>query len=217
MKKMKGVVPMEPPYEVYQDQRARLRHQSLLQDYEDLHKETEAMRRKLQATKQKKFMLEDEVRFLRQRYNYLLKHPILKPQPKQQVVKPQKLKIQAPIISKGKNYNKKEPNLRPHHPASHLNSNGRISNVADVPLKKTGHLFDLNLNARSSSKKDASINISGPPVLNLNHKERINSSKEATKKSVTPFFDLNQISREEEELQGNSEPMGIEEPKRNVV
>ena len=53
---------MEPPYEVYQDQRARLRHQSLLQDYEDLHKETEAMRRKLQATKQKKFMLEDEVR-----------------------------------------------------------------------------------------------------------------------------------------------------------
>ena len=133
-------------------------------------------------------------RFLRQRYNYLLKHPILKPQPKQQVVKPQKLKIQAPIISKGKNYNKKEPNLRPHHPASHLNSNGRISNVADVPLKKTGHLFDLNLNARSSSKKDASINISGPPVLNLNHKERINSSKEATKKSVTPFFDLNQIS-----------------------
>ncbi|KAG5063892.1 hypothetical protein AAZX31_02G191000 [Glycine max] len=215
MKKMKGVVPMEPPYEVYQDQRARLRHQSLLQDYEDLHKETEAMRRKLQATKQKKFMLEDEVRFLRQRYNYLLKHPILKPQPKQQVVKPQKLKIQAPIISKGKNYNKKEPNLRPHHPASHLNSNGRISNVADVPLKKTGHLFDLNLNARSSSKKDASINISGPPVLNLNHKERINSSKEATKKSVTPFFDLNQISREEEELQGNSEPMGIEEPKRS--
>jgi len=215
MKKMKGVVPMEPPYEVYQDQRARLRHQSLLQDYEDLHKETEAMRRKLQATRQKKLMLEDEVRFLRQRYNYLLKHPILKPQPKQQVVKPQKLKIQAPIISKGKNYNKKEPNLRPHHPASHLNSNGRISNVADVPLKKTGHLFDLNLNARSSSKKDASINISGPPVLNLNHKERINSSKEATKKSVTPFFDLNQISREEEELQGNSEPMGIEEPKRS--
>ena len=62
MKKMKGVVSLDPPYEVYQDQRARLRHQSLLQDYEDLHKETEAMRRKLQATKQKKFMLEDEVR-----------------------------------------------------------------------------------------------------------------------------------------------------------
>ncbi|KAG5101770.1 hypothetical protein JHK84_046739 [Glycine max] len=214
MKKMKGVVSLDPPYEVYQDQRARLRHQSLLQDYEDLHKETEAMRRKLQATRQKKLMLEDEVRFLRQRYNYLLKHPILKPHPKQ-VVKPQKLKLQAPIISKGKNYSRKEPTLRP-HPTSHLNSNGRISNVAEAPLKKTGHLFDLNLNARSSSKKDASFNGSAPPVFELNHKERIHSGKEATKKSVTPFFDLNQISREEEELQGNSEAMRIEEPKRST-
>ncbi|TKY54689.1 hypothetical protein E2542_SST19101 [Spatholobus suberectus] len=215
MKKMKGVVSMEPPFEVYQDQRTRLRHQSLLQDYEDLHKETEATRRKLQATKQKKLILEDEVRFLRQRYKYLLKHPISKPQPKQEVVKPQKLKIKAPIISKGKNYNRKEPSLRA-HAASHLNPNGRISNVAEVPLRKTGHLFDLNQNARSYSKKDASIHSSAPPVLDLNHKERIHSSKEATKKSVTPFFDLNQISREEEELQGNSEPMRIEEPKRST-
>ena len=66
--------------------------------------------------------------------------------------------------------------------------------MAEAPLKKTGHLFDLNLNARSSSKKDASFNGSAPPVFELNHKERIHSSKEATKKSVTPFFDLNQIS-----------------------
>ena len=40
MKKMKGVVPMESPYDVFQDQRTRLRHQSLLQDYEDLQKVT---------------------------------------------------------------------------------------------------------------------------------------------------------------------------------
>ncbi|KAL2338530.1 hypothetical protein Fmac_012976 [Flemingia macrophylla] len=216
MKKMKGVLSMEPPYEAYQDQRNRFRHQSLLQDYEDLHKETEAMRRKVQATKQKKFMLEDEVRFLRQRYKYLLKHPILKPQPKQNVVKPQKkLKIQAPITAKGKNYNRKELTLRA-HPTSNLNPNGRSSNLSEFPLQKTGHQFDLNQNARSSSKKDASIHSSAPPALDLNHKERIHSSKEATKKSVTPFFDLNQISREEEELQGNSEPMRIEEPKRST-
>lgn len=136
-------------------------------------------------------------RFLRQRYKYLLKHPIPKPQPKQ-VVKPQKLKVQAPVISKGKNSNRKEPTrkepMRPLLP-SHLNPTGRISSVAEVPLQKTGHMFDLNQNARSSSKKDASsIHSSAPPALDLNHKERIHSSKEATKKSVTPFFDLNQIS-----------------------
>ena len=39
MKKMKGIVPMESPsYVVYEDQRAMFRHQSLLQDYEELQK-----------------------------------------------------------------------------------------------------------------------------------------------------------------------------------
>ncbi|KAK7265075.1 hypothetical protein RJT34_32691 [Clitoria ternatea] len=215
---MKGVVSMEHAYDVYQDQRTRLRHQSLLQDFEDLQKETEAMRRKLQATEQKKLMLSAEVRFLRQRYKYLLKHPIPKPQPKKEVAKPQKLKIQAPIVSKGKNYNRKEPAFRPHPGPSHLNpKNGRISNGVEVPLPKTGHLFDLNQNAKTSGKKDASfLHSSTPLVLDLNHKDRIHTGKEATKKTITPFFDLNQISREEEEMQGNNEALRIEEPKRSA-
>ncbi|KAK7329918.1 hypothetical protein VNO77_24100 [Canavalia gladiata] len=211
---MKEVVSMDPPHDVFQDQRTRLRHRSLLQDYEDLHKETEGIRRKVEATKQKKLMLSAEVRFLRQRYKYLLKHPIPKPQPKQEVVKPQKLKIQAPIISKGRNNNRKESTLRP-STASHLNPNGRLSNGVEVSLQKTGLMFDLNQNARSFNKKDASLHSSAPP-FDLNHKDRIHSGKEATKKSVTPFFDLNQISREEEELQGNNEAMRIEEPKRST-
>ncbi|XP_027330182.1 uncharacterized protein LOC113846295 [Abrus precatorius] len=214
MKKLKGVVTMDPPYGVYKDQRTRLRHQSLLQDYEDLQKDTEAMRRKLQATKQKKLLLSAEVRFLRQRYKYLLKHPIPKSQSKQELVKQQKLKIQAPIISKGRNYKRKESTSRP-PTGSHLNPNGRLSNGVEVILPKTGHVFDLNQNARSFSKKDASHHNSAP-VFDLNHRDMIQSGKEATKKSVTPFFDLNQISREEEELQGNSEPMKIEEPKRSM-
>ncbi|KAJ1410337.1 hypothetical protein SESBI_22074 [Sesbania bispinosa] len=186
MKKMKGVVPVEsPPYPVYEDQRARLRHQSLLQDYEDLQEETNAMRMKLQAAKQKKMILSAEVRFLRQRYRYLLKNPSPKPQPKQDISQPQKLKVQATLISKSKGHkhNRKNSTLRP--PA----------------------------NARSLSRKDPSF-LSSAPALDLNHKDRIRSGKEATKKSITPFFDLNQISREEEELLGNIEPMRIEEPKR---
>ncbi|CAL0319408.1 unnamed protein product [Lupinus luteus] len=53
------------------------------------------MRRKLQATKQKKLILSDEVRFMRQRYKYLLKNPSLKSQPKEEVPKLQKLKTQV--------------------------------------------------------------------------------------------------------------------------
>ncbi|KAK7291947.1 hypothetical protein RIF29_07518 [Crotalaria pallida] len=216
-KKMKGVaVSMEPSYDVYQDHRARLRHQSLLQDYEDLHKETEAMRRKLQATKQKNLILSSEVRFLRQRYEYLLKNPIPKPQPKQEVPKPQKHKIQAPYTSRGRNYNRKETASRVHN-TSPLKPKEMISNGVEVALQRTGFMFDLNQNARSLSKKDALFHGSAP-VLDLNHKDKNHNGKEAAKKSIVPFFDLNQISREEEELEllGNTETMKIEEPKRSA-
>ena len=37
MKKMKGVVAMEPP-PMYEDPRTRFKHQSLMQDYEELDK-----------------------------------------------------------------------------------------------------------------------------------------------------------------------------------
>ncbi|XP_004507749.1 uncharacterized protein [Cicer arietinum] len=206
MKKMKGVVSMKPPPDVYMDQRTRLRHQSLLQDYEDLHKETEAMRMKLQAVKEKKMMLSAEVRFLRRRYKYLLKHP----QPEHDVLKPQK-----PKISKGRNYSRKESTLRP-NTASKLNPKERIFTGVEDTLQKTSHVFDLNQNSRSLSKKDASFHSSSAPALDLNHKDRIHSGKEATKKSVTPFFDLNQISREEEELEGNNQSMWIEEQKKST-
>ncbi|KAK7304824.1 hypothetical protein VNO77_42714 [Canavalia gladiata] len=212
---MKGVVSVEspPPYAaVYENQRTKLRHQSLLQDYEDLQEETNAMRMKLQAAKQKKLILSAEIRFLRQRYRYLIQNPSPKPQPmKQDISQSQKLKVQATIITKGRKYSRKESTLRP--PASHLNSNERISSGVETTLQKTAHMFDLNQNARSLGKKEPSFLNSAPP-LDLNHKDRIHSGKEATKKSITPIFDLNQISREEEELLGDIEPMRIEEPKR---
>ncbi|XP_061353183.1 uncharacterized protein LOC133297961 [Gastrolobium bilobum] len=217
MKKMKGVVSMESlPFPVYEDQRTRLRHQSLLQDYEDLQKETNAMRMRLQAAKQKKLLLSAEVRFLRQRYRYLIKNPSPKPQPKQDISQPRKLNIQAAIISKGRKHNRKESTLRPPI-AYHLNSNERISNGVEIALQKTAHMFDLNQNARSGvGKKDPSF-LSPAPGHDLNHKDRIHSGKEATMKKITPFFDLNQISREEEELLGDIEPMRIEEPKRIIT
>ncbi|KAI5414745.1 uncharacterized protein LOC127138445 [Lathyrus oleraceus] len=216
MKKMKAVaVSINPSSDVFMDQRSIMRHRSLLQDYEDLHKETEAMRMKLEAVKQKKLILSAEVRFLRHRYTYLLKHPLPKAQPKQEVIKPQKLKIKEPKITKGRSYNRKESTLRP-HTGSKSNSKERVFNgFVEDTRQKTSHVFDLNQNGRSLSKKDGSFHSSSAPVLDLNHKERVHSGKEATKKSVTPFFDLNQISREEEELEGNNQPMWIEEQKKS--
>ncbi|RDY11995.1 hypothetical protein CR513_03230, partial [Mucuna pruriens] len=209
---MKGALSVEsPPYAVYEDQRARLRHQSLLQDYEDLQEETNAMRMRLQAVKQKKLILSAEVRFLRRRYRYLIQNPSPKPKPKQDISHQQKLKVQATLIPKSKKYSRKESTLRP--PTTHLNPKERISNGVETTVQKEVHMFDLNQNARSLSRKDPSF-LNSAPVPDLNHKDRFHSGKEASKKSITPFFDLNQISREEEELLGVFEPTRVEEPKR---
>ncbi|XP_042445162.1 uncharacterized protein LOC122030079 isoform X2 [Zingiber officinale] len=51
--------------------KARFRHQSLLQDYEDLVKETDAKRKNLHIAKQKKLKLHAEVKFLQKRYKTL--------------------------------------------------------------------------------------------------------------------------------------------------
>ncbi|XP_019453638.1 PREDICTED: uncharacterized protein LOC109355124 isoform X2 [Lupinus angustifolius] len=214
MKKMKGVaLSMEPSYDVYQDQRARLRHQSLFQDYEDIHKETEAMRRKLQAAKQKRLILSDEVRFLRQRYIYLLQNPSPKPQAKQLVPKPQKLKIQASYTSKGRNYKRKESTLRVHN-SSPLKPKEMIFNGAEVAMRRTGVMFDLNQNGWNFNKKDAFLH-SSAPVLDLNHEDRNHSGKEATKKIGLCIYFV-PLQREEEELLSNTEATRIEEPKRNT-
>ncbi|KAK7411561.1 hypothetical protein VNO78_02996 [Psophocarpus tetragonolobus] len=220
---MKGVVSVEsPPYAVYEDPRARLRHKSLLQDYEDLQEETNTMKIKLQNAKQKKLILSAEVRFLRQRYRYLMQNP----SPKQDISHQQKLKVQATLI-KGKKYNRKESTLRPPK-VPQLNSKERISNEIETTVQKTVHMFDLNQNAKGLGRKDPSF-LNSAPLPDLNNKDRIPSGKETSKKSITPFFDLNQISayvfnlfwchhlqREEEELLGNIEPMRVEEQHNDI-
>ncbi|THU61440.1 hypothetical protein C4D60_Mb07t23300 [Musa balbisiana] len=65
MKKGKrSAMESSPPstyYPVSQEAKTRFRHQSLLQDYENLLKETEAKRRKLQKADQKKLKLLAEI------------------------------------------------------------------------------------------------------------------------------------------------------------
>ncbi|XP_008790172.1 uncharacterized protein LOC103707453 [Phoenix dactylifera] len=58
-----------------EEARARFKYLGLLQEYEELVKETEAKKKKLQRTKQKKLRLLAEVKFLRRKYGSLLKNP----------------------------------------------------------------------------------------------------------------------------------------------
>ncbi|KAJ0772758.1 hypothetical protein HanOQP8_Chr03g0091101 [Helianthus annuus] len=58
----------------YDSDRARFKHQTLVQDFIELQQETEAARNNLLALKQQKLTLQAEVRFLRQRHKFLLQN-----------------------------------------------------------------------------------------------------------------------------------------------
>ncbi|XP_050386123.1 uncharacterized protein LOC126802500 [Argentina anserina] len=196
---MKGVVAAEPSsYALYQDSRARFKHQSLMQDFEELQKDAETMKNRFEMMKQKRSILTAEVRFLRRRYKYMIGKQSMNPKPKQDLVQTQKFKVQRTDVSKGNNHSKKESALR--------YQRVRISNAMEVAKQKSTPNSDLNHKARTVSWKETTLHNSNP-VIDLNQKEMILSGKESTKRKNTPVFDLNQVSlEEEEEIQANCEP-----------
>ncbi|KAK9101758.1 hypothetical protein Sjap_019012 [Stephania japonica] len=72
-----------PPssYPFDEEARVRFKHHSLIQDFDELYKETQARKMKLQMLDRRKATLSAEVRFLRRRYNYLMKIRSLETQP----------------------------------------------------------------------------------------------------------------------------------------
>ncbi|KAM1154977.1 hypothetical protein EV1_025697 [Malus domestica] len=212
MKKMKVVVS-----DAVEDQRTRFKHQSLMQDYEELQKDADAMKKKLQMMKQKKSTLVAEVRFLRRRYNYLMGNQSTHTRPKQDVVKTHNLDTQRVTYLKGKSSSKKESASRCPLPALDLNKKEKVKHGMEDIVRKPPPKFDLNLNARALGGKEATLR-TPTPNFDLNKKERVQSGKDTAKRKSTPVFDLNQISREEEEeeFQANYESMRMEEPNKTL-
>ncbi|KAF8102550.1 hypothetical protein N665_0198s0250 [Sinapis alba] len=64
----------------FEDPKVRLKHHSLMQDYQELHMDTESMRKKIQTLRERKATLMAEVRFLRRRYKHLRQdQPVMQP------------------------------------------------------------------------------------------------------------------------------------------
>ncbi|RVW96153.1 hypothetical protein CK203_037751 [Vitis vinifera] len=108
-KKMKRMVMESSPHAVYEDAKSRFKHQSLLQDFHELQKETEAMKKKLQSVNQNKLTLLAEVRFLRRRYKYLLKNMAPKTPPEPELKQPQNSATQLKNITREKNHSGNRP------------------------------------------------------------------------------------------------------------
>ncbi|XP_038889534.1 uncharacterized protein LOC120079432 [Benincasa hispida] len=190
-----------------------VKHQSLLQDYEELRNETEAMKEKLLIAKRKKLTLLAEVRFLRHRYE-LLKNRPANTQPKVAFELPWDLEIGPPITKKIKSSRKGEASLKPLARAHDLNQRGGIYNGMEAPSRKSQSFFNINQKSRMCSKKEVTIPHSVPI---FDQKERVYRVHEpTTSRNMTPVFDLNQISREEEELQAGFEPLRMEDESKNM-
>ncbi|XP_023531576.1 uncharacterized protein LOC111793773 [Cucurbita pepo subsp. pepo] len=216
MKKMKGAASQHPS-SVFDDSKIRFKHQTLLQDYHELEKETETAKRKLQMMKQKKMTLIAEVRFLRKRYEYLMKNQLPNDHSNGNPVQQKQLNKQvANNTKKGKNGSRRRPALQPLPTISDINQKERINRRIDIPPQSSTLIPVLDLNQKAKTRKKANQQNS-TPVFDLNQKERIYSGRDASERTITPFFDLNQISMEEEELQTNYDTLRADELKKSLL
>lgn len=193
-KKMKRMVMESSPHAVYEDAKSRFKHQSLLQDFHELQKETEAMKKKLLSVNQNKLTLLAEVRFLRRRYKYLLKNMAPKTPPEPELKQPQNSATQLKNITREKNHSGKQA----------------------AAMRNPAPVFGGNMKERIHKGKVAALP-NPDPGYELNQKTRGYSGKEAALRNPVPVFDLNKISREEEEVQVNVESAGVEEQKKSVI
>ncbi|KAA0056109.1 hypothetical protein IC582_011464 [Cucumis melo] len=213
-KARKGVAADSMACALFENSMVGIKHQSLLQDYQELHNETEAVKKKLLIAKRKKATLLDEVRFLRHRYE-LLKNQPANIQPKVGFKLSRNLELRPPIVKKEKSSRKREASLKPLAQAHDLNQRGGIYNGIEASSRKSQSFFDLNQKSNTCSKKEVIMNNSFPT---FDQKERVYRAHEAAaNRNMTPVFDLNQISREEEEMQAGFEPLRqLEDESKNI-
>lgn len=223
-KKMKRVSEESSSYGGYEDAKTRMKHQALFQDFQELEKETNGLREKLEDLKKRKLILHAEVRFLRRRRSYLLQvksmdspeentletHLKIGPKsvrPNKKDTGPRKLPPPAPR-PKGVVKGRKEttPPSAKQHKWQKNNSGAKEPVLAGS--SSAPESIDLNRNDRLLYGG----NSAGPrvPLFDLN-KESSLSWKDVSPPSRVPF-DLNEISTEEEpQPRWNFEPASVAE------
>ncbi|CAK9175738.1 unnamed protein product [Ilex paraguariensis] len=111
--------------DVDEEARARLKHQTLLQEFLELQKRFVSQKRKLQTAKQKRDTLLVEVRFLCRRTRYLLKYQSPKFEPVKDPVHPPNLVITQKTLEREGNCNAFEDALENPCPVWVSNPNRR--------------------------------------------------------------------------------------------
>ncbi|KAK8582012.1 hypothetical protein V6N13_145000 [Hibiscus sabdariffa] len=224
MMKMKGLAVAAPaveysPYDMYEGQRARFRYQSHMEDFEDLHKETESMRKKLQMMKEQRLTLLAEVKFLKRRQKFLMQNQSSNTPVDRHFSQPQKMVINSKSNMKIKKSTGKGTLIGQGRAMGFdLNHKGKNNSVKGTSSTHPSLMFDLNQKQQKVfSGKEETTWQSSLSFLDLNQKERLYSGKEATARSTKPVFDLNQISRKEEELQAQTNSVRADDLKKSSI
>ncbi|CAL9227485.1 unnamed protein product [Arabidopsis halleri] len=166
----------------------------------ELEKELEVKRKKLEMIKQKRLTLKSEVRFLRRRYEHLKQDQTLE-------TSPNMLRLSesggSEVPRKLSGENKKHPGVRAPVPCFDLKQKNTICNEKEALAKNAS--CDLEKKRRRSRGNDVlTIPVSLPDL---------NGEGNTSVTDKVPGFDLNQISREEEEPEVNGEHMVVESMK----
>ncbi|KAK1418409.1 hypothetical protein QVD17_27553 [Tagetes erecta] len=196
----------------YDDARPRFKHQILVQDYMDLHQETEAARNKLMALKQKKLTLQAEVRFLRRRHKFLSEN---KSSTLQEQV------FMNPKPARFRKSNKEKVHIEKQKTLHNLLPAGKKKIPQSMPSLEFDTILEDSLHGVKQQPvqrviANQRVRINGPKAprfLDSSHKDVIfgNQIQEPSCQTRKPVIDLNQISssleREEEEVQERFDPV----------
>ncbi|CAI9098803.1 OLC1v1035511C2 [Oldenlandia corymbosa var. corymbosa] len=224
-KKMKKVAVLEAPQlPVYEDAKTRMKHQALLQDYQDLQKEVNDIKNKLDSAKDRKLRLLAEVRFLRRRHKHLIEMKSLG----YSQVAPPNVGRKGSESSKSRNSKRKDAFKLPPRPEA--KPKGKLYFVKEAALRNTAPVLDLNRRQSLDVENGASLrSISLVPetngrrwsnlnelavqntdtVMNLNSQQR-QAGNDTAFANKTPIFDLNKdtsFSGKEVTLTSNRAPI----------
>ncbi|KAK1403622.1 Ribosomal RNA small methyltransferase [Heracleum sosnowskyi] len=172
------------------DAKTKSRLQSLIQDYQELQKEVESSRHKLENVKQRKVTLRAEVRFLRRRYKYLIDRKSMSQEQGKELVQHHNVEDQRKKIVKVQIPNKKEAALRTFPLVYKPNHKTQLHTGNEIFLQNKVPSFDLNHKGKYHGVKNATRFY--PTVSNLNPKERSYKGKEVvSRQTPITMIDLN--------------------------
>ncbi|EOA14502.1 hypothetical protein CARUB_v10027722mg [Capsella rubella] len=167
----------------FKDPKVRLRHHCLMQDYQELHMETEAMRKRLETIRKRKATLMAEVGFLRRRYRHLRQE------------QPQDIRKVRGRSNGGKKIRVEvSPNKRSEVETKHvslpdLNHSGKVHDETNTSLKRKVPLFDLNQVSGEEEEETEAVN-------NDQEKIRVEESSSCKRVSTSTEFQQQQQQKE---------------------